>query len=248
MGSFAADHVVTDPAAFEEAVPLAVAVAREDWLVTLGIDADPRRHRLRLHPPRGALPDHPGHHAVAFVEKPSIDVAHEYVDFGRHRWNAGMFVARPRVLLDLLARCTRTSRSGSARSPPSRSGSTTCGPPCPGSPSTTPWPSRPRRPAGSPSYPWIRVGRHRRLRLARRPARRRSRAGSACSATSHSCARWRQSGLVVPGPGRLVALVGLDDVVVVDTPDALLVTSREHAQDVKEVVSRLRQDGRADLT
>jgi mannose-1-phosphate guanylyltransferase len=42
--------------------------------------------------------------------------------------------------------------------------------------------------------------------------------------------------------------VGLDDIVVVDTPDALLVTSRDRAQDVKQVVSRLRQDGRSDLT
>jgi mannose-1-phosphate guanylyltransferase len=56
------------------------------------------------------------------------------------------------------------------------------------------------------------------------------------------------SGLVVAGTGRVISVVGLDDIVVVDTPDALLVTSRERAQDVKQVVSRLRQDGRADLT
>ena len=45
------------------------------------------------------------------------------------------------------------------------------------------------------------------------------------------------SGLVVPAGGRLVAVVGLDDVVVVDTPDALLVTSRAHAQRVKDLVA-----------
>jgi mannose-1-phosphate guanylyltransferase len=44
-----------------------------------------------------------------------------------------------------------------------------------------------------------------------------------------------------------VALVGLDDVVVVDTPDALLVMSRERAQDVKAVVDALRAEGRTDL-
>ena len=55
------------------------------------------------------------------------------------------------------------------------------------------------------------------------------------------------SGLVVAGSGRVISVVGLDDIVVVDTPDALLVTSRDRAQDVKQVVSRLRQDGRADL-
>jgi mannose-1-phosphate guanylyltransferase len=45
-----------------------------------------------------------------------------------------------------------------------------------------------------------------------------------------------------------VAVVGLDDVVVVDTPDALLVTTRERAQDVKAVVAALKESGRADLT
>jgi mannose-1-phosphate guanylyltransferase/mannose-6-phosphate isomerase len=46
--------------------------------------------------------------------------------------------------------------------------------------------------------------------------------------------------------GRLVAVVGLQDVIVVDTPDALLVCSREAAQDVKGVVERLRAEGRAE--
>ena len=46
----------------------------------------------------------------------------------------------------------------------------------------------------------------------------------------------------------MVAVVGLDDIVVVDTPDALLVTTRAHAQQVKQVVTGLQQDDRADLT
>src|SRR5205085_72807 len=54
-------------------------------------------------------------------------------------------------------------------------------------------------------------------------------------------------GVIVPGGDRLVAVVGLDDVVVVDTPDALLVMSRERAQDVKAVVDGLRAEGRTDL-
>jgi mannose-1-phosphate guanylyltransferase len=56
------------------------------------------------------------------------------------------------------------------------------------------------------------------------------------------------TGLVVPRSGRVVAVVGLDDVVVVDTPDALLVTTRAHAQRVKQVVTGLQQGDRADLT
>ena len=52
------------------------------------------------------------------------------------------------------------------------------------------------------------------------------------------------TGLVVPAGGRTVAVVGLDDVVVVDTGDALLVTSLARAQDVKGVVDALKRAGR----
>jgi mannose-1-phosphate guanylyltransferase len=55
-------------------------------------------------------------------------------------------------------------------------------------------------------------------------------------------------GLVVAAGGRRVVLVGLDDVVVVDTPDALLVTTRARAQDVKVAVDMLKAEGRTDLT
>ncbi|WP_407716901.1 hypothetical protein [Janibacter hoylei] len=54
-------------------------------------------------------------------------------------------------------------------------------------------------------------------------------------------------GLVVSESGRMVAVVGLEDVVVVETDDALLVASRERAQDVKLVVEALKASGRTDL-
>jgi mannose-1-phosphate guanylyltransferase len=56
------------------------------------------------------------------------------------------------------------------------------------------------------------------------------------------------SGLVVPGSGRLIAVLGLDDIVVVDTPDAVLVTTRARAQDVKAIVDHLKGIGRSGLT
>ena len=51
-------------------------------------------------------------------------------------------------------------------------------------------------------------------------------------------------GFVVPSSGRVVAVIGLEDVVVVDTPDAVLVTTRAHAQAVKAIVDRLKAEGR----
>jgi mannose-1-phosphate guanylyltransferase len=56
------------------------------------------------------------------------------------------------------------------------------------------------------------------------------------------------TGLVVPGGQRTIAVVGLEDVVVVDTGDALLVTTLARAQDVKGIVDRLKAGGRTDLT
>ena len=53
------------------------------------------------------------------------------------------------------------------------------------------------------------------------------------------------TGLVAAGSGRLVALLGVEDLVVVDTPDAVLVVPRERAQDVKALVDRLAERGRS---
>ena len=56
------------------------------------------------------------------------------------------------------------------------------------------------------------------------------------------------SGVVAAGTDRLITILGLDDIVVVDTPDALLVTTRDRAQQVKSVVDALKESGRTELT
>ena len=53
---------------------------------------------------------------------------------------------------------------------------------------------------------------------------------------------------MVRASSRLVTLVGVRDVIVIDTPDALLVTTRARAQEVKQIVAALKDGGRADLT
>lgn len=50
-------------------------------------------------------------------------------------------------------------------------------------------------------------------------------------------------GIVVPGSGRLVSLLGVDDLVIVDMPDTLLVTTRARSQEVKRLVKRCRESG-----
>ena len=55
------------------------------------------------------------------------------------------------------------------------------------------------------------------------------------------------TGIVVGSSGRIVTLLGVSDIVVVDTPDALLVTTKEHAQDVKQIVEHMKAQGLEDL-
>lgn len=50
-------------------------------------------------------------------------------------------------------------------------------------------------------------------------------------------------GIVVPGSGRLVSLLGVDDLVIVDMPDTLLVTTRARSQEVKRLVKKCREAG-----
>ena len=248
MGSFAADHVIVRPDIFTETVRHAVAAAREGWLVTIGIEPtfpSPAFGYINQGEPL------PGHERVCrvleFVEKPSVSVAEEYVASGHFRWNAGMFVVRPSVLLDLLTEghpaFAETLRTIAAE--PDRLDEL--------------WPTLPRiaidhavaEPAAAAgrvatvpgSFGWDDVGDFDSLANLLGESERLTVLGEAGLVLSKEA-----TGLVVPGSGRVVAVVGLDDVVVVDTPDALLVTTREHAQDVKAVVAELNQRGRGELT
>lgn len=246
MGSFAADHVITDPERFGDAVRTAVAVAREDWLVTLGIEPTFPSSAFGYIRSGDELDGHPGAQRVAaFVEKPSVEVATGYLAEGGYRWNAGMFVVRPTVLLDLLGewhpRFAASLRAIAAE------------------PDTlaTVWPSLPKialdhavaepaadagRVATVPaSFAWDDIGDFDSLATLLAGDEPMTVLGDAAAVHAVDA-----TGLVVTA-GRTVAVVGLEDVVVVDTPDALLVTSRARAQEVKAVVAALKESGRTDL-
>ncbi|MFC5729579.1 MULTISPECIES: mannose-1-phosphate guanylyltransferase [Nocardioides] len=248
MGSFAADHVITDEDLFARAVADAAAAARDGWLVTIGIEptfASPAFGYIHQGEP---LDEHPAaRRVVEFVEKPSVPVAEEYLATGRYRWNAGMFVVRPTVLLDLLAE-QDAQFAGDLRAiaaEPGRLGEL--------------WGRLPRiaidhavaEPAAAAGrvvtvpggFGWDDVGDFDSLAELLGKDEECTILGDAD--VVHVL---QATGLVVPGSGRVVAVVGLDDVVIVDTPDALLVTTRERAQDVKGIVAALKEKGRTDLT
>ena len=104
IGSFAADHVITDEAAFAASVREAAEVADEGLLVTIGIE--PTHAGTGFGYVRGgaALAGHATAQSVAeFVEKPDGPTAQAYLESGEYRWNGGIFVVRASTLLDLLA-------------------------------------------------------------------------------------------------------------------------------------------------
>jgi mannose-1-phosphate guanylyltransferase len=251
LGSFAADHAISGQETFEDAVSAAVDVARDGWLVTLGIEPTAPSTAFGYLRSGPALEGHPSAYAVEeFVEKPDAEVARAYLASGRYRWNAGMFVVRPTVLLDLLGMwhvdfaaalrelagdldrlaevwptLTRIAIDHAVAEPAAAAG----------------------RVATVPAaFGWNDIGDYHSLASVldeQHGGRDVKVLGAEDAVLSEG-----STGIVVADGRRLVALLGIDDVVVVDTPDALLVTTRDRAQDVKSLVDRLRAEGRADLT
>jgi mannose-1-phosphate guanylyltransferase len=249
LASFAADHVIGDADAFDRTVALAEEVAREDWLVTVGIRPTRPATAFGYVRQGAALSGHDGAFVVEeFVEKPSAAVARGYLAAGGYRWNAGMFVVRPRVLLDLLA-ARHPGFAASLRDLAASSDRF-----------EQVWSTLPRiavdhavaEPAAADGrvatvpgeFEWDDIGDFGSLSDVLDGPDDDLRVLGEGDLVVEDAA----SGLVVPRSGRLVAVVGIDDVVVVDTPDALLVTTRARAQEVKTLVDRLRETGHADLT
>ena len=254
IGSFAADHIIRHVSEFWEAVSEAVTVARTGRIVTIGITP--------THPSTAfgyiregselAVDGAPRARAVAeFVEKPDEATAREYLGGGGFWWNAGMFVAKASVLLDTLDRYHHDLAQGlrAIAADPTRL--------------ERDWTALEKiaidhaiaEPAAADdlvavvpaSFSWDDVGDFASLGTlvgaGSTPADGLTVIGDPDDVVSIDA-----SGVVAARGGRIIAVVGLDDVVVVDTPDALLVVSRDRAQDVKAVVDRLKASGRDDLT
>ena len=249
IGSFAADHVIADPEAFRECVVEAASVAETGLLVTIGImPARPSTGFGYIHlgaPLEGFTT---ARAAAGFVEKPDAERAAGYLASGEYRWNAGMFVARAGVLLDLLADEHPDLAAGvrSIAADPSLLEAV--------------WPdltkiaidhavAEPAAAAGRVAvvpggFGWEDVGDF----AALADLLPETEPGLKVLGEGGSVLALESTGLVVAQSGRSVTVLGLEDVVVVDTGDALLVTDRAHAQDVKSVVEALKRTGRTELT
>lgn len=257
IGSFAADHVITQQDQFTDAVQQAVALADAGYIATIGITPTEPSVGFGYIRSGNALKVDGAPSAMlveSFVEKPDLATAKEYIASGRYLWNGGMFIARADRLLEQLGKAQPELLAGllvlaEAWDTPSR-----------GAVVDRIWPSLAKiaidytvaEPAAREgtlavvpgNFSWDDVG------------------DFASIAKLHSSGRGSElailgknarvladssSGIVVSQSGRVISLIGVRDIVVVDTPDALLVTTSEHAQRVKSVVDALRLGGSGDV-
>jgi mannose-1-phosphate guanylyltransferase len=245
IGSFAADHEVLDLPAYEAAVHTAIAAAREGWLVTIGLNPTrpetgygyiERSNEIVVQTDEGTA-----YRAARFVEKPIPEVAAEYVASGKFLWNASMFVWRAQTMLEEIARLQPELFAGVSRI------AAVWGTPEQDRVAAEVWSELPEstidqgiferaaRVAVTPAtFGWSDVGDWNNLgELIARDDSGNSVRGDLVQSDTRNSVVWSET-------GRLVALVGLDNIAVVDTEDALLVVDRKNAQEVRRIVEQLK--------
>lgn len=258
IGSFAADHVIGEQVLFERAVTAAITAAATGSIVTIGIrPTHPATGfgYIKAGAARTDIAPFDVYEVQQFVEKPNKQRASEYLAAGNALWNAGMFISRADVLLEQMALTEPALVAGLKEL------AAHWDTPHGGYLRETLWPelkkiaidysvAEPAAAAGkmlcvAAHFTWDDVGDF--ASVARLLTRGRAGELAVLGGKQAQVLSEASSGIVVPQPGRLVTVVGLDDIVIVDTPDVLLVTTKEHAQDVKNLVERVRTSGGEEL-
>jgi mannose-1-phosphate guanylyltransferase len=244
------DHYVADEEGFRRIVTRALDGAREGYLTTIGIvPTRPETGYGYIEVGDEALPGI--RLASRFVEKPSRAVAEEYLAGQKHLWNAGMFFFHVKTMLDAIAKHLPELADGIARiDEAARRGDEAAAvasvfPTLPSVSIDHGVMEKASRIAVVPGdFGWNDVGSWQSAwELARRDS-----AGNALpdGAIAIEARNNLVRDLTSDGSRKLVALLGVDDLVVVQTDDAILVIPRDRAQDVRAIVERLKA-GRSDL-
>ena len=234
-----ADHVIRDVAAFEKAIQQAAELAALDALVTFGVQ--PTRPETGY----GYIRAGDDFTVAEFVEKPNLATAQSYLDSGDFLWNSGMFLFKAKTYLSELA-CHRADISEAVtqayqgrtedmdfvRIDPEAFAA------CPED-SIDYAVMEPTKNAKVVPYAgdWSDIGAWDALYdYADKDAEQNVLLGDVMTENTNNC--------LVRAESRLVAAVGVNNLVIVETADAVLVMDKNNAQDVKKIVKRLTAEER----
>jgi mannose-1-phosphate guanylyltransferase len=253
MGVFPSDHVIGRPREYLRLVRPALKAAAEGKIVVLGIEPRwPETGYGYIEFAKGAKPIDVKPSAtpvevLSFREKPDAETAQSFVDSGNFYWNAGMFFWRASTVLEALRKFLPKTATLLASLPPfghRRFASSLAAtfPKCENISIDYAVLERASNVAGirAGGIEWNDVGSWNAVHeLHQRDVHGNAIRAEAIIESS--------TGNYVEADKKLIALLGVKDLIIVDTPDALLIADRSRAQQVGEIVKRLEKAGRTDL-
>lgn len=240
----AADHVVLDKEAFQQSIKHALVQAELGYLVTFGIvPTSPETGYGYIH--RGREIDKNAYKVEQFVEKPSLEIAEKYIASGDYYWNSGCFMFKASSYLkelkqfspeiyDICEKATkkmlkdidfiRVDENEFLKCPDDSVDYAVMEKTDKGIvvPMDAGWSD-----VGSWSALWD---------VSDKDQNQNSYRGDVIMKNTSNC--------YIYAPNKLVAAVGLDNIVIVDTKDAVLVADKSRVQEVKQVVEQLKGEGR----
>jgi mannose-1-phosphate guanylyltransferase/mannose-6-phosphate isomerase len=244
-----ADHVIRDVPAFLKAVRIALPAAEQGKLVTFGIvPSAPETGYGYIQRAKTEQRDEGGngpHRIARFVEKPSADKAEQFLKSGEYYWNSGMFLFKARRYLQELERfapeIARVCASAAAGAKSDLDFTRIDAKVFESCPADSIDYAVMEKTAEAVVVPldagWSDVGSWAALHAAcEADGRGNVSRGDVIAEDSDGCYLYSES--------RLVAVVGLENHVVIETKDAVLVAPQNRVQDVKKLVFRLKEQGR----
>lgn len=237
-----ADHLINDTSGFVAAVEAARALARAGSLVTFGIAPDRPETGYGYIECGDPVAGKGGFRVARFVEKPGAEQAAAYLSTGRFLWNSGMFCFRADAFLEALARChpelyekalatwqAVASAAGDRVDLPQEAFA--------GLPDISVDYAVMEKHADvvvvKAGFDWNDIGSWNALGTLTAP-------DAAGNRTQGDTVLMDARDCYIQSDSRVVAAVGVENLVVVDTPDALLVANKDRVQDVKQVVQKLK--------
>jgi len=250
MASLHSDHFIADEEGFRQSLLAAEEVAKQGYLVTLGIQPDKPETGygyVQRGEQLGVYNEHKVYEAARFLEKPDLATAEKFVASGEYYWNSGIFIWQISTLLEAFGRhlpefATHLKELEQALAD--------------GQPIGSIWEQiqpvsidvgimeRAEKVAVVPvDFGWNDGGSWAAIHEIN--AGEADENDNVVLNAEHIPVDSR--GVLIQGNDRLVATVGLEDVIIVDSGDALLVCARDRAQDVKQVVTWLEENNRTDM-